>query len=114
MAWANDNKTLFYVTKDKLDRPFKVCHYLPQSSSGKLHGMQQSADSHVLMHVCLTIPSVDIQFYLLQIWRHTIGSGEEDALVYHETDDQFYIGIGLTRSKKFLYISAGGAGSTTH
>lgn len=25
VAWANDNKTLFYVTKDKLDRPFKAC-----------------------------------------------------------------------------------------
>ncbi|PSC70317.1 Protease 2 [Micractinium conductrix] len=24
VAWANDNKTLFYVTKDKLDRPHKV------------------------------------------------------------------------------------------
>lgn len=24
LAWANDNATLFYVTKDKLDRPFKV------------------------------------------------------------------------------------------
>ena len=24
VVWANDNKTLFYVTKDKLDRPFKV------------------------------------------------------------------------------------------
>lgn len=24
MVWANDNKTLFYVTKDKLDRPHKV------------------------------------------------------------------------------------------
>ncbi len=30
VAWANDNKTLFYVTKDKLDRPFKV-------STAKLH-----------------------------------------------------------------------------
>ena len=25
VAWANDNRTLFYVTKDKLDRPYKVC-----------------------------------------------------------------------------------------
>ncbi|CAL8468613.1 g8153 [Coccomyxa elongata] len=66
VAWANDNKTLFYVTKDKLDRPYKI-------------------------------------------WRHTLGSEEEDALVYHETDDQFYISVGLTRSKKFLYISAGSA-----
>jgi oligopeptidase B len=24
VAWANDNRTLFYVTKDKLDRPYKV------------------------------------------------------------------------------------------
>jgi oligopeptidase B len=24
MAWSTDNKTLFYVTKDKLDRPYKV------------------------------------------------------------------------------------------
>jgi oligopeptidase B len=23
-VWANDNSTLFYVTKDELDRPFKV------------------------------------------------------------------------------------------
>ena len=44
----------------------------------------------------------------MQIWRHKIGAGKEDVLVYHETDDQFYISVGLTRSKKFLYISAGG------
>jgi len=24
VVWANDNQTLFYVTKDKLDRPHKV------------------------------------------------------------------------------------------
>jgi protease II len=24
IVWANDNETLFYVTKDKLDRPYKV------------------------------------------------------------------------------------------
>lgn len=24
MAWANDNATLFYVTKDKMDRPHKA------------------------------------------------------------------------------------------
>lgn len=27
-AWAADNKTLFYVTKDKLDRPFKVWRHV--------------------------------------------------------------------------------------
>ncbi len=31
-AWAADNKTLFYVTKDKLDRPFKVWRHILGSS----------------------------------------------------------------------------------
>jgi oligopeptidase B len=69
-AWAADNKTLFYVTKDKLDRPFKV-------------------------------------------WRHVLGEnnsgGGEDALVYHEKDDAFYIGISDSRSEKMLYIHSGSA-----
>ena len=41
VAWANDNKTLFYVTKDKLDRPFKVrphCFVLPDTQSPELLG----------------------------------------------------------------------------
>lgn len=67
-AWALDNKTLFYVTKDELDRPCKV-------------------------------------------WRHTLGQSkaDEDVLVHHEEDDQFYLGIGLSRSEKFIYVHAGSA-----
>jgi len=69
-AWAVDNKTLFYVTKDELDRPCKV-------------------------------------------WRHKLGEskagGADDVLVHHEEDDQFYLGIGLSRSEKFIYIHAGSA-----
>jgi len=33
-VWANDNKTLFYVTKDKLDRPFKVWRHTVGSAPG--------------------------------------------------------------------------------
>ena len=66
-AWALDNKTLFYVTKDELDRPYKV-------------------------------------------WRHTLGQGtKEDHLVHTEEDDQFYLGIHLSRSQKFVFIHAGSA-----
>ena len=66
-AWALDNKTLFYVTKDELDRPYKV-------------------------------------------WRHTLGqSTKEDHLVHTEEDDQFYLGIHLSRSQKFVYVHAGSA-----
>lgn len=35
--WANDNETLFYVTKDKLDRPYKVhTHMLDQAAGLRL------------------------------------------------------------------------------
>ena len=27
IVWANDNKTLFYVKKNKLDRPYQVYRY---------------------------------------------------------------------------------------
>jgi len=64
-AWSTDNKTLFYITKDSLDRPYKV-------------------------------------------WRHLIGTDpSEDVLVYHETDEAFYLGIGLSRSEKYIYIHSG-------
>ena len=73
-AWAADNKTLFYVTKDKLDRPEKV-------------------------------------------WRHTLtddddndsSASEPDALVFHEKDEAFYVGIHSSRSEKYLYIHSGSA-----
>lgn len=103
MAWANDNKTLFYVTKDKLDRPYKV-PTLSRMLVLKLH----AACLRITHDVQCTLSEMLTAIVAMQIWRHKIGSGEEDALVYHETDDQFYISVGLTRSKKFLYISAGG------
>ena len=67
-CFANDNKTLFYVTKDAMDRPYKV-------------------------------------------WKHTVGSDndEEDVLVYHETDESFYVGIGRSRSEKLITIHSGSA-----
>lgn len=40
-VWANDNKTLFYVTKDKLDRPYKVAGRRGPRPSG---GSRQRAD----------------------------------------------------------------------
>ena len=42
------------------------------------------------------------------MWRHVVGSDpSEDACVYHEIDDSFYIGLGRSRSERLLYIHAG-------
>jgi len=67
VAWASDNKTLFYVTKDKLDRPDKV-------------------------------------------WKHVLGTDpKDDVLVFHESDDAFYVGIHRDRSGEMIMIHAGSA-----
>lgn len=34
VVWANDSATLFYVTKDKLDRPDKVWRYMVGGGTG--------------------------------------------------------------------------------
>ncbi len=42
------------------------------------------------------------------LFRHTLGSPtEDDALVFHEPDERFNVGIGKTRDGKYLMIEAG-------
>jgi oligopeptidase B len=42
------------------------------------------------------------------IWRHTVGSpATADALVYHEQDERFNVGVGKTRDGLYLMIEAG-------
>jgi oligopeptidase B len=43
-----------------------------------------------------------------KIWRHRLGTGQpEDELVFHEPDGRFFVGVGRTRSDRFLVIAAG-------
>eukprot|EP00850_Spirogloea_muscicola_P003951 SM000016S01939 [mRNA] locus=s16:762582:774087:- [translate_table: standard] len=46
VAWANDNKTVFYITKDKLDRPYKVWRHTvgadPSSDTCVFHEEDES------------------------------------------------------------------------
>ena len=64
MAWAADNRTLFYVTEDQTTkRSFKL-------------------------------------------FRHSLG-GAHDALVWHEPDEHFDIGVSRTRSRAYLVLEIG-------
>lgn len=63
VAWANDNRTLFYTTKNKV-----------------------------------TLLSEKIK-------RHTLGElVSADAVVYHEVDPSFYIGVERSKSGKYIVI----------
>ena len=43
-----------------------------------------------------------------QVWRHTLGTAaDDDVLVFQEDDDRFYVGVGRTRSGRFLVITIG-------
>ena len=45
------------------------------------------------------------------VWRHTVGVGPADSVaddrVFHEPDEKYSVGVGLTRSRAFLVIEAG-------
>ena len=43
------------------------------------------------------------------IWRHRLGSGQPAQKVYHEPDERFWLGVGRTRSDKYVLIAAGSA-----
>ncbi|MGE2815637.1 S9 family peptidase [Mycobacterium heidelbergense] len=42
-----------------------------------------------------------------KIWRYRLGSGEPSELVYHEADERFWLGVGLTRSEAYVFIASG-------
>lgn len=70
VQWANDNRTIFYVTLDPAWRPFRL-------------------------------------------YRHVLNSGErKDELLYQEDDERFFLGIGKTRSRKYLLLYLGSKTST--
>lgn len=43
------------------------------------------------------------------IWRHRLGSGLPAQRVYHEPDERYWLGVGRTRSDKYVMIAAGSA-----
>ncbi len=43
------------------------------------------------------------------IWRHRLGSGRPAQKVYNEPDERYWLGVGRTRSDKYVIIAAGSA-----
>jgi oligopeptidase B len=64
-------------------------------------------------HVYYT--TVDDTWRADKIWRHTLGTEQaEDTLVFHETDGRFWVGVGRTRSDRFLVIASGSKTTTEY
>ena len=41
------------------------------------------------------------------VHRHELGSGGEDEVVFTEPDERFWVGVGMTRSRRYLEIAVG-------
>jgi oligopeptidase B len=42
------------------------------------------------------------------VWRHEVGTpAESDVSVFHEPDERYWVGVGLTRSRRYLEIELG-------
>jgi oligopeptidase B len=76
---------------------------LPDEITGVLGGVTWDREG---THVYYT--TVDDTWRADKIWRHTLGTTQEaDELVHHEPDGRFWVGLGRTRSDRFLVIASG-------
>ena len=51
--------------------------------------------------------TVDASWRPDKVWRHRLGEDQEhDDLVFHETDERFFVGCGRTRSDRFVVVAA--------
>ncbi len=53
-------------------------------------------------------PTVDESWRPDRIWRHTVGSATgDDVVVFEESDDRYWVGVGVTRSSQYIVIELG-------
>jgi oligopeptidase B len=74
----------------------------PDVVSGIASGATWAADNATVYYM-----TVDDAWRPDTVWRHRLGSGLPAEKVYHEPDERFWLGIGRTRSNKYLMIAAG-------
>ncbi|MGH3068334.1 MAG: S9 family peptidase [Streptosporangiaceae bacterium] len=73
----------------------------PDEIPGTFYGSAWSADGSALFYV-----TVDEAWRPYRVWRHVIGTpAAEDVVVFEEADEKFWVGVGLTRSERFLVIA---------
>jgi oligopeptidase B len=73
---------------------------LPDEIPDTFYGCAWSLDGTALFYV-----TVDEAWRPYRVWRHRVGTpAAEDVMVFEETDERFWVGIGLSRSERHVYI----------
>jgi len=59
--------------------------------------------------------TVDESWRSDKIWRHRLGTDQsDDELVHHETDGRFFVGVGRSRSDRFVMVVSGSKTTTEY
>jgi oligopeptidase B len=74
---------------------------LPDEVAGTSGGITWSGDGKYFFYT-----TVDEAWRPHRIWRHELGTTVDDVLVYEESDERFFTGIGRTQSEKYLAIGS--------
>ena len=75
---------------------------LPDEVPGAFYGSAWSADGSVVFYV-----TVDAAWRPDRVWRHRVGTAAaDDAVVFNETDERFWVGVDLSRNERVIEISA--------
>jgi oligopeptidase B len=73
---------------------------LPDEVPDTSYGTAWSLDSSTLFYL-----TVDEAWRPFRCWRHVIGTPvTDDAVVHEEPDERFWVGVGLTRSERYIMI----------
>ncbi|GAA3785888.1 S9 family peptidase [Sphaerisporangium flaviroseum] len=76
---------------------------LSDEISGIFYGGTWSADGSAFFYT-----TIDEAWRPYRVYRHLVGTdAQDDVLVYEESDERFWVGIGLTRSERYLVLSVG-------
>ncbi|MBN1170893.1 MAG: S9 family peptidase [Micromonosporaceae bacterium] len=102
-----DGRLLAYSTDFSGDERFtlrvnnlETGQVLPDEIPNAHYGSAWSADGSTVFYL-----TIDEAWRPCRVWRHALGTPTtEDVLVYEESDERFWVGVGLTRSEQFIVI----------
>jgi oligopeptidase B len=107
-AVSPDGTKLAYSTDFRGDERFtlrfknlETGELLPDEIPDVFYGGAWSADGSTFFYT-----TIDDAWRPYRVHRHTLGASD-DAIVYQEDDERFWVGIGLTRSQRYLVLGAG-------
>lgn len=101
LAWSSDRdgSERYTLRIRDLDTGTDLADELHDTTWG---GVAWAADDRSLLYV-----KPDEQMRPFQVWRHVLGaSQDDDTLVYEDTDERFFVGVGLCRSGEWIVVES--------